>query len=773
MPLFGSATPATPPPLQPFTPSPFVPAVLEILPQWICWKAVWRGAKGKWDKLPVSVVTGSGVGFLEAQNQVGYDEAIRYAERHDLSGVGFVLMGGDILGIDLDGVRNLATGVIEPWAFDILRRTRTYAEISPSRQGVRLFAIGDLDGKSMIKSSPAKVEMYVSGRYLTFTGDHLPGSPFDVEEDPQTVQALKDRVNKITLLSGSPVPAGTVNSLGHSQASPDPGSDEEFRRYAYGQTFFGKVNKLAMEHLPEWVGELFPAARAYQTGFRVASKDLGRDLEEDISILPAGIVDFGVHDLGDERQGKRTPVDLVVEWLEVEEGALTPAGAALWLCEKLGVDPSSLGYRGVAVDNGDSGETPGTAGTELDDVLPGKRQAKAPPPPTIRLSDELAKPGFEHTKPATILPGIERGEVTLIAGAPGAMKSLWAVQTAIAIVSGQEKVAGVAKLRLTGSVLLYAHEDTREVILKRYASISKFYALAPPFPHEFLLRTERLLGRNRNGAIVPDAGEVAEIERLIQDEKLVVVVVDTLAAAVLSEETNLEFQQTTNHLRALAQRLKIAVILVHHFRKGSPGPKAADAVATLDDIRGGSALVGATRNVLLVEPPNKNERDRFGLDVKRVRKLQHRKNNNGALDDDRWFELTTVGIPCRDPETGTVADEQQPALVWMVPDAMAAQMEVMREVLGKLEARIAAGQRTRWSPRNDGQADLAQTVLGMDTAEADKILTEMENRGVIKRVPGVDTVRRKPIIVVNVQNSAPLTAPTEDIDDIDENGSGL
>jgi hypothetical protein len=768
MPLFGSATPAPPPPLPPFTPSPFVPAALEILPQWICWKAVWRGAKGKWDKLPVSVVTGTGVGFLDAKNQVSYDEAIRYAELHNLSGVGFVLMGGDILGIDLDGVRNLATGAIEPWAFDILRRTRTYAEISPSRQGVRLFAIGDLDGKSMIKSSPAKVEMYVSGRYLTFTGDHLPGSPFDVEKDPQTVQALKDRVNKILLLSGSPMPAGTTSSAA-SAASQVPG---DLGRYAYGQTFFGKVNKLAMENLPKWVPELFPAARPYQTGFRVASKDLGRDLEEDISILPTGIVDFGVHDLGDERQGKRTPVDLVVEWLEVEEGALTPAGAAIWLCEKLGVDPSSLGYRGVAVDNGDNGETPGTTGTELDDVLPGKRQAKAPPPPTIRLSDELAKPGFEHTKPATILPGVERGEVTLIAGAPGAMKSLWAVQTAIAIVSGQEKVAGVAKLRLTGSVLLYAHEDTREVILKRYASISKFYALAPPFPHEFLLRTERLLGR-KGEAIVLNAGEVAEIERLVRDEKLAVVVVDTLAAAVLSEETNLEFQQTTNHLRALAQRLGVAVILVHHFRKGSPGPKAADARASLDDIRGGSALTGATRNALLIEPPNTTEQTTFGLDAKRVRKLSHHKNNNGPLDEDRWFELTTVGIPCRDPETGTVDDEQQPALVWMVPDATATQLTTMREVLGELEGRAAAGQRTRWSSRNDGQADLAQTVTGIGTGELDQILTEMEKRGVIQRVPEKDPVTRKPILVVKVVNPAPLREKTEDAEDTDENDAGL
>ena len=47
----------------------------------------------------------------------------------------------------------------------------------------------------------------------------------------------------------------------------------------------------------------------------MSSPDLGRDLEEDLSIVPSGIVDFGVHDLDDPLQGKRTPVDLVMEWV--------------------------------------------------------------------------------------------------------------------------------------------------------------------------------------------------------------------------------------------------------------------------------------------------------------------------------------------------------------------------------------------------------------------------------------------------------------------------
>lgn len=114
------------------------------------------------------------------------------------------------------------------------------------------------------------------------------------------------------------------------------------------EDFFGRVNHAAMEHLAAWVPALLPTAREYQGGFRVRQVDLGRpDLEEDLSILPIGIVDFGVHDMGDARQGKRTPIDLVLEWSHLTSDDLavvTPFDAALWLCDQMQVSRESLGY---------------------------------------------------------------------------------------------------------------------------------------------------------------------------------------------------------------------------------------------------------------------------------------------------------------------------------------------------------------------------------------------------------------------------------------------
>jgi hypothetical protein len=84
------------------------------------------------------------------------------------------------------------------------------------------------------------------------------------------------------------------------------------------------LNTLALKHLDKWVPALFGDAAIYQPGtgaYRVSSKALGRDLEEDLSIHPKGIKDWGVADQGDAHQGGRTPTDIVMEFRNVDANA--------------------------------------------------------------------------------------------------------------------------------------------------------------------------------------------------------------------------------------------------------------------------------------------------------------------------------------------------------------------------------------------------------------------------------------------------------------------
>lgn len=98
--------------------------------------------------------------------------------------------------------------------------------------------------------------------------------------------------------------------------------------------FWRNVNDAALQALDMWVPALLPTAKKQATGgWRVSSRDLGRDLEEDLSIHPDGIQDFGP-------EMARTAIDLVQEF----GGAPDIKAAAFWLCDKMGVSAESLGW---------------------------------------------------------------------------------------------------------------------------------------------------------------------------------------------------------------------------------------------------------------------------------------------------------------------------------------------------------------------------------------------------------------------------------------------
>lgn len=108
-----------------------------------------------------------------------------------------------------------------------------------------------------------------------------------------------------------------------------------------GEDFFRNVNNCAMEKIDRWVPALFPQAK-FQAGtgaYRITSRSLQRNFEEDLSIHPDGIRDWG------EESGK-TPIDLIIDHVT---GGL-PLEAAFKLCETLSVNPETLGYRAKGLD---------------------------------------------------------------------------------------------------------------------------------------------------------------------------------------------------------------------------------------------------------------------------------------------------------------------------------------------------------------------------------------------------------------------------------------
>ncbi len=107
-------------------------------------------------------------------------------------------------------------------------------------------------------------------------------------------------------------------------------------------TKYRAIDEEALANLDKWVPALFKN-KANKTGdgrYRVSSKVLGRKLEEDLSIAPDGIKDFGIADMGDAREGKRTPIEIVASYSEackgMEEGSARYEKAYITLARRLG-----------------------------------------------------------------------------------------------------------------------------------------------------------------------------------------------------------------------------------------------------------------------------------------------------------------------------------------------------------------------------------------------------------------------------------------------------
>lgn len=307
-----------------------VPQSLKVRCQWLLWRFE-RRAGDPPDKKPRKVpyyVNGSPrhgeLGGVADRSQLTlFDAAQRAMSVGRYDGVGFAFLDDDgLIGIDLDNVIDRETGAISERAQAIVRDCASFTQYSPSGLGLHVYVQGK--AKSC-KCDDIGVELYCGGRFFTFTGHHYAGTPEEVEPIRAEIldgliamiEAAKEERRARTRPSAAPT------------ASPQPSAtttkiDNDFAR----------VNEAAIGNLDAWVSALFPAAKRTAGGYRVTSSALGRELEEDLSIRTDGIVDWGVADLGDEREGRRTPVDLVIEW----SGNKLPKDALHWLAGRLGME---------------------------------------------------------------------------------------------------------------------------------------------------------------------------------------------------------------------------------------------------------------------------------------------------------------------------------------------------------------------------------------------------------------------------------------------------
>jgi len=150
-----------------------IPPEMQRQKNWVAWILKQnKDNPARMDKIPVNAVT---KGLAQSNNPETWCSlgiAIDYAVKNNLNGIGFML-SPPFVGIDIDHCVD-EQGNLIGIAEEVLGLMPTYAEISPSGTGIHIFCKGSLPPKGR-KNSPLGLEIYNEGRFLTFTGNLLPG----------------------------------------------------------------------------------------------------------------------------------------------------------------------------------------------------------------------------------------------------------------------------------------------------------------------------------------------------------------------------------------------------------------------------------------------------------------------------------------------------------------------------------------------------------------------------------------------------------------------
>ena len=148
------------------------PDELTKLNNWCVWRLVNRN--GKQTKIPINAETGEMAKSNDPDTWNSYETALKVFQETNADGLGF-FFEPPYVGVDIDDIseeiERYKNGDVESnIVFEFYELLKTYAEISPSGNGIHLIFKGKLPGPSRRKGN---VEMYDQGRFFTMTGDTL------------------------------------------------------------------------------------------------------------------------------------------------------------------------------------------------------------------------------------------------------------------------------------------------------------------------------------------------------------------------------------------------------------------------------------------------------------------------------------------------------------------------------------------------------------------------------------------------------------------------
>ena len=265
-------------------PASSLPQELTALKHWVGWKLEHREGSSQPTKVPYNLQTGHKAANNKPEHWTTYPDSLS----DSYSGIGFVFTKDlGMTGIDLDDCIT-DSGAIKPWAVEILANFEgTYAEVSPSGSGIKLWVRGSLpgtgakayideDGTRTVQSmNDGAVEMYDTGRYFCVTGQRyvadqncVMGQSYATGQNCVTGQSYADHGESVTVLDLQEEITKLYNWLRGDQGGPNPAADisssvlargdvvTEGSRHAHLLSLAGKLRNQGFER-----GDLLPTIR--------------------------------------------------------------------------------------------------------------------------------------------------------------------------------------------------------------------------------------------------------------------------------------------------------------------------------------------------------------------------------------------------------------------------------------------------------------------------------------------------------------------------------
>lgn len=356
----------------------------------------------------------------------------------------------------------------------------------------------------------------------------------------------------------------------------------------------------------------------------------------------------------------------------------------------------------------------------------------APPPQPAKPKEVLWIDAEDPTlaaipkRPWAVPSYLMLGSVSVLSGQGAGGKSSLVVAWTLAMAKGQaigDFVPPRAMLAVNYNV-----EDDQDEQRRRYSAAM----LAQNVPGDVVRRIIRcgpydigtLFERDEKGRLVGTEA-LQRLAKLVSESGADVLICDPLAELHTEEENdNTAMRAVVAAFRSMAKRLDIAILLLHHDRKGTNAP------GDMDRMRGASAITGAVRVMLTLTTMSQEEADKFGIppeDRRRHFRVDGAKSNYAIASDAEWWKLTGYDIPNGE----TVAA----AMPWQAPSLFGSlPMGVIVQALDSLAAGRPNGD--LWSPRKEARDGWGGRVLAdiaaVTDSQASEIIKQWLKSGVLK-----------------------------------------